>query len=46
MALHFSRDESARRRSRAIAAMVEAGLDGLLMFQRWVYDSTPCASIN
>jgi Xaa-Pro dipeptidase len=34
MALHFSRDEFARRQSRAIAAMVEAGLDGLLMLRQ------------
>ena len=34
MALHFSRDEFARRRSRAVARMAERGLDGLLMFRQ------------
>src|SRR5215470_1572201 len=34
MALHFSAEEFAERRRRAIAAMVEARLDGLLMFRQ------------
>ena len=34
MALHFSREEFAGRRARTIAAMAEAGLDGLLMFRQ------------
>ena len=34
MALHFSRDEFARRRSRAVAKVAERGLDGLLMFRQ------------
>ncbi|MGE5200470.1 MAG: aminopeptidase P family N-terminal domain-containing protein, partial [Acidobacteriota bacterium] len=34
MALHFSREELAQRRARAIAAMTEAKLDGLLMFRQ------------
>ena len=34
MALHFTREEFAERRSRACAAMVEAGLDGLLIFRQ------------
>ena len=34
MALHFSRDEFARRRSRAVARMAERGLDGMLMFRQ------------
>ena len=34
MALHFSTEEFAERRRRAIAAMAEAKLDGLLMFRQ------------
>ena len=34
MALHFSREEFAGRQSRTIAAMTDAGLDGLLMFRQ------------
>jgi Xaa-Pro dipeptidase len=34
MALHFTPQEFAERRSRAIAAMTAAGLDGLLMFRQ------------
>jgi Xaa-Pro dipeptidase len=34
MALHFSEQEFAGRRARACAAMVERGLDGLLMFRQ------------
>src|SRR3984893_7426402 len=34
MALHFSAEEFAGRRRGAIAAMVEAKLDGLLMFRQ------------
>ena len=34
MALHFSTEEFAERRRRAIAAMAEARLDGLLMFRQ------------
>jgi Xaa-Pro dipeptidase len=34
MALHFSREELAERRTRTIAAMAKAGLDGLLMFRQ------------
>jgi len=34
MALHFSAEEFAERRRRAIAAMAEAKLDGLLMFRQ------------
>jgi len=34
MALHFSRDEFAARRARAVERMVEQGLDGLLMFRQ------------
>jgi Xaa-Pro dipeptidase len=34
MALHFSREEFAERQSRTIAAMTDAGLDGLLMFRQ------------
>ncbi len=34
MGLHFTPEELAARRSRAIAAMAEAGLDGLLMFRQ------------
>jgi Xaa-Pro dipeptidase len=34
MALHFSAEEFAERRRRAIAALVEARLDGLLMFRQ------------
>jgi len=34
MALHFSREEFADRRARAVAAMERAGLDGLLLFRQ------------
>ncbi|MEQ8817263.1 MAG: Xaa-Pro peptidase family protein [Thalassobaculum sp.] len=34
MALHFERAEFAARRDRALAAMADAGLDGLLMFKQ------------
>src|ERR1700704_2593643 len=34
MALHFTSDEFASRRAKAIAAMQQAGLDGLLMFRQ------------
>ncbi|MEE8533210.1 MAG: Xaa-Pro peptidase family protein [Alphaproteobacteria bacterium] len=34
MALHFSREEFAERQSRAVAKIVERGLDGLLMFRQ------------
>src|SRR5436309_15521968 len=34
MGLHFTGDEFAARRAKAIAAMSEAGLDGLLMFRQ------------
>ena len=34
MALHFTPEELADRRARAIAAMAAAGLDGLLMFRQ------------
>src|SRR6185437_7837779 len=34
MALHFSKEELAQRRARAIEAMTRAGLDGLLMFRQ------------
>jgi len=34
MALHFSRDEFAARRARAVERIVERGLDGLLMFRQ------------
>ena len=34
MTLHFSKDELADRRKRALAAMKEQGLDGLLMFRQ------------
>ncbi len=34
MELHFSREEYAARQARTIAAMTEAGLDGLLMFRQ------------
>jgi Xaa-Pro dipeptidase len=34
MALHFSRDELARRRQRALDSMNARGLDGLLMFRQ------------
>ena len=34
MALHFTREEFAARQARAIAAMEQAGLDGLLMFRQ------------
>src|SRR5258706_12909014 len=34
MALHFSAEEFAERRRRAIVAMAEAKLDGLLMFRQ------------
>ena len=34
MALHFGRAEFAARRDRTLAAMAEAGLDGLLMFKQ------------
>ncbi len=34
MALHFSREELAGRRTRACAQMAEAGLDALLMFRQ------------
>ncbi len=34
MALHFSREELAARRTRACALMAEDGLDGLLMFRQ------------
>jgi len=34
MALHFERAEFAARRDRTLAAMAEAGLDGLLMFKQ------------
>ena len=34
MALHFSREEFAGRQARTIAALAEAGLDGLLMFRQ------------
>jgi Xaa-Pro dipeptidase len=34
MELHFSREEYAARRARTIAAMTEAGFDGLLMFRQ------------
>src|SRR3990172_11825358 len=34
MALHFSREELAERRARAIAAMAARGLDGLLLFRQ------------
>src|SRR5579885_1512140 len=34
MALHFSTEELAGRRAKAIAAMAAAGLDGLLMFRQ------------
>jgi len=34
MPLHFSREELAERRRRTVAAMVEQGLDGLLMFRQ------------
>ncbi len=45
MPLHFSREEFAERRERACAALVDAGLDGLVMFRQeslyWLtgYDS-------
>src|SRR5438128_10111179 len=34
MALHFTREELAQRRQRAVAAMTREGLDGLLMFRQ------------
>jgi Xaa-Pro dipeptidase len=34
MGLHFTQEELAARRAKAIAAMTEAGLDGLLMFRQ------------
>src|SRR6266446_3406635 len=34
MALHFTSDEFASRRAKAIAAMQAGGLDGLLMFRQ------------
>ncbi len=34
MALHFSREELAERRTRTIAAMEQAGLDGILLFRQ------------
>ena len=34
MALHFSEEELAGRRARAVASMAEQGLDGLLMFRQ------------
>src|SRR5437764_14853383 len=34
MGLHFTPEELAARRTKAIAAMTEAGLDGLLMFRQ------------
>src|SRR4030081_652437 len=34
MALHFTSDEFASRRAKAIAAMQASGLDGLLMFRQ------------
>jgi Xaa-Pro dipeptidase len=34
MGLHFTRDEFAARRAKAIAAMTAFGLDGLLMFRQ------------
>ena len=34
MALHFSKDELAARRRRACRAMVERGLDGLVIFRQ------------
>ena len=34
MAVHFSREELSQRRERTVAAMVEQGLDGLLMFRQ------------
>ena len=34
MALHFSEQELSERRARACAAMIERGLDGLLMFRQ------------
>jgi Xaa-Pro dipeptidase len=34
MAVHFSEDELADRRRRTVAAMVDRGLDGLLMFRQ------------
>jgi Xaa-Pro dipeptidase len=34
MALHFTPEELAERRRRTVASMVEAGLDGLLMFRQ------------
>src|SRR5438552_11778748 len=34
MGLHFTAEEFAARRAKAIAAMTEAGLDGLLMFRQ------------
>ncbi|MFQ5959474.1 MAG: aminopeptidase P family N-terminal domain-containing protein, partial [Alphaproteobacteria bacterium] len=34
MALHFTREEFAGRRSRAVAAIAARGLDGLLMFRQ------------
>ena len=34
MPVHFSREELSQRRARTVAAMVEQGLDGLLMFRQ------------
>ena len=34
MAIHFSADELAARRARAVAAMQEQGLDALLLFKQ------------
>jgi len=34
MAVHFSHEELSQRRDRTVAAMVEQGLDGLLMFRQ------------
>src|SRR5690242_21336707 len=34
MALHFTKEELASRRAASIAAMQDAGLDGLLMFRQ------------
>jgi len=34
MALHFTREELASRRARAVAAMTASGLDGLIMFRQ------------
>ncbi|MDP4795617.1 MAG: aminopeptidase P family N-terminal domain-containing protein, partial [Rhodospirillales bacterium] len=34
MAIHFAESELAQRRHRACLAMVEAGLDGMLLFRQ------------